>query len=572
MKKLFLKILILCVILTGSVFAIETEAQNTLEIKTKEIDTIGTIEITITEPSLRNSLDGFRYIFINIYKKDEQGKYSLLKKEEFSSETIATIKTAKKQTFNLKNGDYRIIATATTKGEKKMIGQTDFSVKNSTIKQNCEVINAKFNPSGTQPAGWFKESQRPKVSVDIETRDCDKHFLVFSLTEDDYFGDDQIDKVEEQKIKVPDTGKISLQFEAGETDCDSEDIPECKYYIEIEMKNANDAVVSDFSSEEQAGGELSYDCDGVCISDWKPLNMPESGEEVTLNADMTANVDTDTTYRPLAFIPGIADGCKNPDGTIIENCIDTAEQGAFAKYFNALITVFIGICAVLAMIMIVIGGMQYMTSELVSGKEEAKKRIWGAVGGLILALASYAILNTINPNLLDIGLGGLTKAQIEFQDETETTSMAVSGGKSGSTEPTKLCPEGFENITTNTNVKMFLCKKISQKVKNMIEKAKQENIVLAGGAYRSPEEQKATRARNCGGTNNIFNKNAKCEPPTAYPGTSRHEQGLAIDFTCDRVLIQTKDNKCFLWLQRNAASYGLKNFDKEPWHWSFDGR
>jgi len=144
------------------------------------------------------------------------------------------------------------------------------------------------------------------------------------------------------------------------------------------------------------------------------------------NQQSTDNIDTDTTYRPLAEIKGLTDGCKNPDGTIIENCIDTAEQGAFAKYFNALITIFIGICAVLAMIMIVIGGMQYMTSELVSGKEEAKKRIWGAVGGLILALASYAILNTINPNLLDIGLGGLVKAEITISKEETSTGSSTS--------------------------------------------------------------------------------------------------------------------------------------------------
>ncbi len=298
---------------------------------------------------------------------------------------------------------------------------------------------------------------------------------------------------------------------------------------------------------------------------------PPNSADATLNGSQTT-LDTDTTYTPLAPISETLGGCTLPDGTIKENCIDTAEAGAFGKYFNALIRIFIGFCAVLAMIFIVIGGMQYMTSELVSGKEEAKKRIWGAVGGLILALASYAILNTINPQLLDISLSGVAKAAIELQDESETLDMISSESTSGSTQATKLCPEGFENITTSTNVKMFLCKKISQKVKNMIEKAKTENIILAGWSHRSSKRQEELRAKYCGGTSNVFNKNAKCTPPVAYPGTSRHEQALAIDFTCDGTSIQTRDNKCFIWLQRNALSYGLKNFDKEPWHWSFDGR
>ncbi len=63
--------------------------------------------------------------------------------------------------------------------------------------------------------------------------------------------------------------------------------------------------------------------------------------------------------------------------------------------------IFIGICAVLAIAMIVLGGVEYMTSELVSSKESGKHKITGALLGLLLALGSYAILNTINPDLLN---------------------------------------------------------------------------------------------------------------------------------------------------------------------------
>jgi lipoprotein-anchoring transpeptidase ErfK/SrfK len=145
-------------------------------------------------------------------------------------------------------------------------------------------------------------------------------------------------------------------------------------------------------------------------------SAPSDPADVNISGSQTT-IDTDTTYTPLAPISDTLGGCTAPDGTIIPNCIDTAEAGAFGKYFNALIRIFIGFCAVLAMIMIVVGGMQYMTSELVSGKEEAKKRIWGAVGGLILALASYAILNTLNPQLLDISLSGVAKAEITLDEK-----------------------------------------------------------------------------------------------------------------------------------------------------------
>ena len=39
---------------------------------------------------------------------------------------------------------------------------------------------------------------------------------------------------------------------------------------------------------------------------------------------------------------------------------------------------------------------------ILTSKDEAKKWIWGALSGLILALAAYLILNTINPDLVSL--------------------------------------------------------------------------------------------------------------------------------------------------------------------------
>jgi hypothetical protein len=54
--------------------------------------------------------------------------------------------------------------------------------------------------------------------------------------------------------------------------------------------------------------------------------------------------------------------------------------------------------------MMVIGGMEYMTSELVHTKSEAKDRMTHAVLGLIITLGSWALLNTINPDLLNVNV------------------------------------------------------------------------------------------------------------------------------------------------------------------------
>ena len=62
-----------------------------------------------------------------------------------------------------------------------------------------------------------------------------------------------------------------------------------------------------------------------------------------------------------------------------------------------------------------------------------------------------------------------------------------------------------------------------------------------------------------------------CTPPTAIPGSSLHEQGLAIDFTWGSRSIITRDNPAFQWLAANAARFGFYNLPSEPWHWSVSG-
>ncbi len=82
----------------------------------------------------------------------------------------------------------------------------------------------------------------------------------------------------------------------------------------------------------------------------------------------------------------------------------------FGQYMSTLFTTFITVAAVLAVLMIVIGGIQYITSFSGSGKEQGKERIWNAVFGLLIAVSAFLILQTVNPDLvssdtlsLDIG-------------------------------------------------------------------------------------------------------------------------------------------------------------------------
>lgn len=93
----------------------------------------------------------------------------------------------------------------------------------------------------------------------------------------------------------------------------------------------------------------------------------------------------------------------------------------------------------------------------------------------------------------------------------------------------------------------------------MINKAKTDGITLTGSAFRSYDTQVQLRIDH--GCADDALPSGSCHPPTARPGNSMHEVGLAIDFS----------SYSFSWLSQNAGSFGFKNLPSESWHWSVNG-
>ena len=89
-------------------------------------------------------------------------------------------------------------------------------------------------------------------------------------------------------------------------------------------------------------------------------------------------------YTLLVGLPGMEEGTKTDLG----------------GYLSNLFIILIGVAGVLAVVMIIIGGVMYMTAEASGTKTDAKKKITNAIFGLILALSSYLLLNTIDSDLV----------------------------------------------------------------------------------------------------------------------------------------------------------------------------
>jgi hypothetical protein len=108
---------------------------------------------------------------------------------------------------------------------------------------------------------------------------------------------------------------------------------------------------------------------------------------------------------------------KDPSGVELGFCLPAGETtsavkfggvskfaniGVFIQYIYRYGVVFAGI---LAVIVIIVAGLQWTASGGNSSTiESAKKRIVGAITGLILASTSYVILNTVSPSTLNLRL------------------------------------------------------------------------------------------------------------------------------------------------------------------------
>ena len=134
-------------------------------------------------------------------------------------------------------------------------------------------------------------------------------------------------------------------------------------------------------------------------------------------------------------------------------------------------------------------------------------------------------------------------------------------------------PRVSGSISLTTVRGITVASSMADSLEALLAAAESDGFNLGGGGYRSSDGQVATRRANCGTSDyDIYEKPAsECSPPTARPGQSMHEQGLAVDFTWNGQLIQNRGNAAFGWLSRNAGRFGLANLPREPWHWSTNG-
>jgi septal ring factor EnvC (AmiA/AmiB activator) len=150
-----------------------------------------------------------------------------------------------------------------------------------------------------------------------------------------------------------------------------------------------------------------------------------------------------------------------------------------------------------------------------------------------------------------------------------TSSGRAPKSSSGGAAPA-IVPVGSAHIVSVGGIQVD--QSIASNLAALLSAAAAAGIHFGGGGYRDPSAQIAVRRAHCGTSQYaIYQMPASsCHPPTARPGTSMHERGLAVDFTIGGTTIPS-GSVGFNWLRANAARYGFYNLPSEPWHWSVNG-
>jgi hypothetical protein len=140
------------------------------------------------------------------------------------------------------------------------------------------------------------------------------------------------------------------------------------------------------------------------------------------------------------------------------------------------------------------------------------------------------------------------------------------GGGGGGTTPVLTRP-GLSTVRGIT-----VASSIAGQLVSLLDAASAAGYELGGSGYRDSSGQIALRRENCGTSDYAIYQMPpeQCSPATAIPGRSKHERGLAVDFTIGGHTLRSSD-AAYAWMMANAGRFGFVNLPGEPWHFSAGG-
>lgn len=149
-----------------------------------------------------------------------------------------------------------------------------------------------------------------------------------------------------------------------------------------------------------------------------------------------------------------------------------------ANFFNALYKYLIGASAVLAIIMIMWGGMEISTQDSIGAHSEGRERITQAILGLVIVLSPVLVFTIINPAILKLSIG---LKPLDIQASKNLNKLGGQSGNGGNTPTQEL--QGCKSTTkTGKYFESVVCPN-SKASSYTCNQDLQTTIISQGAAY-----------------------------------------------------------------------------------------
>jgi D-alanyl-D-alanine dipeptidase len=290
-----------------------------------------------------------------------------------------------------------------------------------------------------------------------------------------------------------------------------------------------------------------------------------------------------------------------PIGNI--SSVKDQDAGGLSGFFNLLIKIAIALAGAIAVLMVIVGGIQYLGTDSIWEKGESVSRMTGAIGGIILLLCSYTILYIINPDLVNIKIGMKKVSEGEWDmsaiateqdslvdnDTTHSTGQRICNSQSSCKSTcSTYCKGSGKNTKCNYNktVPGVMDPNNAKKIDGIKNISAPSNVTASASVIEGlkklstvfDKENKGYSAKIISGYRPINRQLEiacsdlnKVPSYVAYPGGSNHGTGVAIDIYLEQngspisycTLANSKK------MDEMMTSAGWVRYTKEAWHYEY---
>ena len=328
-----------------------------------------------------------------------------------------------------------------------------------------------------------------------------------------------------------------------------------------------------YASSSYHDGKDTCEGKGVatkCSASNATARLAETDQAVAAALEAGANTPSYATPQLSVDIPGV-DFVKTlyRDGKL--------ESNFLGAYISGVYKFLIGFAISIAIVMVMVGGLQYVIGASSGEIGKAKNRIVNAITGFILLLFVYVILYLVNPELTvfkNLEITVIPPSPEEYEDDFITN---------GSVATNFSTPDG-------TNISGAGKTKIPSELTADIESAAQTLASWGYGmsiasSFRSVEKQRELIYRNCQNPPGSSTCNRKPDKPTTCilkdnnAANCPHTTGRALDIwgttggsqcisqdACLSDPAACRANTCQAAVISAMKTAGFCNLKSEPWH------